>query len=115
MSLLADLRAGHREIEQAGPSIWTIEASDHVEDLDEYRVDPSYGACTCPQFQHRRAEEGGWCKHLLAVALIEGVDVIGDESFPSSAPAEPDGGQAVATDGGRVSDFPDFEDFGGDE
>jgi hypothetical protein len=36
---------------------------------DVHRCDVELGSCTCPDFEFGVGEEGGWCKHLLAVAL----------------------------------------------
>lgn len=55
--------------EQVTPTTWLVQHP--AEDDRQYLVDTAKQACECPDFQCRKDEMGGWCKHLWAVDALQ--------------------------------------------
>lgn len=62
-------------IEILAPGIYEVTSLDG----ETYRVDPSLGACQCPDFEYRASTTDDLvCKHVAAVVARRGPDVLSD-------------------------------------
>lgn len=60
-------------IEDLAPGMYEVTTLDG----ETYRVDPSLGACQCPDFEYRASNRDDLvCKHVAAVVARRGPDVL---------------------------------------